>query len=189
MVLSTYVQKLLREKAGNQLSLPFQLELLAGEILASTGKSISVNTLKRLLGELPDVNTSTSTLNIIAEYLGFRDWNALEKVSENGNSQIAELDDTVFPSRLDVGTLFEITYEPRRRLLLKVGDDKRCIVEQYNGSKLAYGDVLSIAEVTVGSSLVVSVVERDGKQLGRYMGGIEGGVKSITFKHDDDVER
>lgn len=181
MVLNQYIQNLIRNKTGNHLTLSSQFELLSKDIFDVTGNVLSVNTLKRLFGRLADVSTSHTTLNIIAEYLGFENWEKLESVAENGNSCLCSLKDTVFPKDLDTGTRIEICYEPSRKLLLEITDDKHCRVISSAGGKLCEGDILYIAEITAGYSLIVSNVERGGQQLGRYVGGIEGGVKYIRI--------
>lgn len=180
MILNLYIRKLLKDKIGNQLTQSSQLEMLSSDIYHVTGERLSINTLKRLFGYLPDVNTSMTTLNIIAEYLGFDNWQSLYKVSENGNSQLNELDNTFIPDKMNEGTVFDVKYEPDRRLRLKVLSDGRCLVLESDGGKIISGDILSVAEITIGSTFVVSIVERGKQQLGRYVGGIEGGIKSVT---------
>src|SRR5574344_2159863 len=110
MVLNQYIQNLIRNKTGNHLTLSIQFELLSKDIFDVTGNVLSVNTLKRLFGRLADVSTSHTTLNIIAEYLGFENWEKLESVAENGNSCLCSLKDTVFPKDLDTGTRLENCY-------------------------------------------------------------------------------
>jgi hypothetical protein len=87
MILNRYIQKQIYDKMGLTLNLPSQFEQLSESIFKVTGKTLGVNTLKRLFGKLPDVHTSETTLNIIAEYLGFSDWESLKKISEEGNSK------------------------------------------------------------------------------------------------------
>ena len=49
-------------------------ELLAGDILDTTGESLGVNTLKRMFGRVNDDTKPTlKSLNIVARYLGHLD--------------------------------------------------------------------------------------------------------------------
>ncbi len=182
MILSSYIQDLIRNKVGNHLTLPSQFEILSKNIFEVTGNTLSVNTLKRLFGIQPCVKTSHTTLNIIAEYLGFKNWEQLNCVSEKGNSCISILENILFIKDIYKGATIEVCYEPARKLLLKVTDAAHCMVQSTNGGKLNEGDILTISEIAVGHSFFVSEVEREGHKLGQYIGGIEGGVKSIKIK-------
>jgi hypothetical protein len=181
MILNYNIRKLISEKAGIPLNMSSQFELLSASIFNVTRKTLGVNTLKRLWGILPNVNPSKTTLTIIAEYLGYNDWNTLIQVSENGNSKITGADNTIFPKRLFSGSTFELHYNPNRELQLQVRSDKRCYVEKSVGGKIHEGDILDISDITIGNPLYVSNVEREGKMIGTYQGGINGGVKSIVF--------
>jgi hypothetical protein len=181
MVLSSYIQKLIRNKVGNHLTLSSQFCELSKDIFEVTGKNLSVNTLKRLFGMQPYVRTSSTTLNILAEYLGFDNWEQLNCISENGNSCLCVLDKVVFIKDMDNSTTIEVLYEPARKLLLKVIDSEHCLILSANGGKLKDGDILAISEIAVDHSFFVSDVERGGHKLGQYIGGIEGGVKSIKI--------
>ena len=53
----------------------YDFEKLSANIQEATGMALSANTLKRVWGRLPyDSKPSTSTLNILAQYLEFADW-------------------------------------------------------------------------------------------------------------------
>src|SRR5574344_356832 len=181
MILSSYIQKLIQDKIGNELTSPQQFELLSKSIFDDTGKMLGVNTLKRLFGKIPDVQATVTTLNIIAEYLGFKDWDSLDVVAKNKNSKLGISENSLFPKDEDVDFTFKVSYEPSRELTMRVMPDKCCAVINSAGGKIKTGDVLDIAEVTIGSSLVVTRVMRDGVNLGKYIGGIEGGIESITI--------
>lgn len=182
MILNHYIQKQIYDKMGLTLNLPSQFEQLSESIFKVTGKTLGVNTLKRLFGKLPDVHTSETTLNIVAEYLGFSDWESLKKISEEGNSKIVQTNMTVYPKDMSEGKSFTLTYAPHRELQLMVKEDKRCLVTSSKGGKLHKGDILDIAEITVGYPFNVQRVERNGASIGAYKGGLEGGVEKIEPK-------
>lgn len=181
MVLNHIIQKLIRDKFGKSLTLTSHFALLSKSIFEETGETLAVNTLKRLFGKIDDVNASLATLNIIAQYLGFKDWEELNKASEGENSQLCEVQNIIFPKKMDENTKFEICYEPSRHLSLQVNHDKRCRVLAAAGGKIRKGDILDINEIALGNSLIINMVEREGKKLGKYIGGIERGVTSIRI--------
>ncbi|WP_031425420.1 hypothetical protein [Flavimarina sp. Hel_I_48] len=62
----------------------YDFEKLSNDILQVTGMKLSVNTLKRVWGRLNYNSTpSTTTLNILAQYLGFEDWRGFITKDEN----------------------------------------------------------------------------------------------------------
>ncbi|MCH4148380.1 MAG: hypothetical protein LKG25_07575 [Prevotella sp.] len=167
------------DKMGLTLNLSSQFEQLSDKIFETTGKTLGVNTLKRLFGKLPDVNTSDTTLNIIAEFLGYQNWKTLKKISENGNSKIDGIHTTIYLKDMMAGQSIKVNYEPNRELLLKVREDKRCLVTSAKGCKIHKGDILDLIDIVTDYPLTVHQVEREGAFIGSYIGGIEGGVKRI----------
>jgi hypothetical protein len=105
MVLNPYIQRLINNKIGFTLKSPAEFEQLSNNIFKTTGKILGVNTLKRLFGKLPDVNPSETTLNIIAEYLGYSNWDVLKKFSEDKNSILNGTLTAIYPKDLAVGTI------------------------------------------------------------------------------------
>ena len=62
----------------------YDFEKLSDEIFDVTGISLSISTLKRLFGKVSYNNLpSLSTLNTMARYVGFEDWNAFRRRSIN----------------------------------------------------------------------------------------------------------
>jgi hypothetical protein len=169
---------------GNPLTLSAHFDFLSQSIFSVTGEMLGVNTLKRLFGKLPDVNASPTTLTILAEYLGYKDWDTLEKIASNANSALQSLSRTTFLKDLAPGTRFRLTYAPNRKLHLEVLPDRRCLVLDREGAKVLPGDKLYIADITLGCALVANEVERDGVKIGRYEGGIDGGVQTVEIDED-----
>ncbi|PTN08777.1 hypothetical protein [Mangrovibacterium marinum] len=65
----------IRKKYGQQISAARDCQTLAESILESTGRQISVSTLKRFFGIIQSpFNPSKYTLNTLAIYLGFSNW-------------------------------------------------------------------------------------------------------------------
>ena len=78
MKFSLYVTDLLKQKSGRDFRLSGDCEYLAFDIESVTGEHIGVNTLKRLLGFIDDEREPRiSTLDVIARYLGFENWDVL----------------------------------------------------------------------------------------------------------------
>ncbi len=61
----------------------YDFEKLSDEIFDATGISLSISTLKRLFGKVTYNNLPTvNTLNTLARFVGFEDWNAFKRRGE-----------------------------------------------------------------------------------------------------------
>lgn len=178
MKLSPNIKHLLSEHCCRELTTPNDCTVLALDIESKTGEHIGINTIKRLLGFIDDERESrTTTLNIIAHYLGYDNWDALMLLdNKKGNSDFNEPQTELNAAQLKLGSMIEITYQPNRRLVIKtLGGNIFTVVESENG-KLHAGDTLSIDHIINGYPLLVSEVLRDGTSLGTFTAGIQQGI-------------
>ena len=180
MKFSPYTVNLLEQKCGKDIRLSGDCEYLALDIESVTGEHIGVNTLKRLLGFIDDErDPRTSTLDIIARYLGFENWQALQVYDDKSNSSFDSTADEIRVAGLAVGQHLLISYLPDRRLTIAYQGHSRFIVLSSENSKLLQGDTLLITHIVRGYPLLVSEVIRDGQSLGSFTAGKAQG---ISFK-------
>ena len=179
MILSSNIQKLLRERIACDLSRPSQFDALALDIEERTGERIGVNTLKRLFGLLTEVKPTEATLKVIARYLGYGSWALLCKSVEGKNSEIDGDIGAAYPPDMASGTHLTIRYEPQRRVALTVIPGGLCRVDEVSGGKLMAGDVLDVPMVIPGQPFIAKHLIRHGIDIGSYTGGIEGGVTNV----------
>ena len=179
MKLSNEIIAQMLDKAGLSINSPAVAERLADEIGKVTGDRLGVNTIKRLLGIYEDGrNPHRFTLDMVARYLDFDSYEALLKQSKNGNSEfITDKDLDVDSATLAVGTLVTITYQPAREIMLRYEGDEKYTVVRSTNSKLQKADICTISHLIKGQPLFASQVVRDQKDLGRFIGGEEGGIK------------
>ncbi|MBR4387940.1 MAG: hypothetical protein IKT00_02030 [Prevotella sp.] len=179
MILDPYIQKLIRERMACDLSRPSQFDALALDIEARTGERIGVNTLKRLFGLLPEVKPTESTFQTIARYLGYGSWRLLCKSAAGKNSEIDGDNGALYPPDLPANTRITVNYEPRRHVVLTTMSDGFCRVEEVSGGKLMVGDMLDVPMIVTSQPFIVRRLFRQGKDIGSYTGGIEGGITLI----------
>ncbi len=181
MVLDLHIQKLISEKNGFEMTNSLQFSLLSDEIFKSTQSRLSVNTLKRLYGMLPEVNTTSTTLDIIAKYLGYSSWKRLIAAGMDIHSSFNNDFLCVLPKEMEAGQCLTIAYEPDRIMKLKITQDYWCEVLSCTGGKICVGDLLDIPSLCIHAPLIVMEVVREGQSLGSYIGGKEGGVTEIIL--------
>lgn len=174
--------KRLQEKSGLALNQSSHFEVLAQAIFDLTGDRLGVNTIKRLFGfNIKKVVSRRSTLDILARYLDFTDFDTLllELGEESDISAFSPVE-SVESSRLPYGAHVKITYDPNRILKLKyLGNFKFCVEEAIGSKNLKEGDELIIAQIAVGHRLVASHVYRGGLDMGAYEAARSQGVKEI----------
>lgn len=177
MKFSPYIIELLREKSGHEIRLSRDCELLTLDVESVTGEHIGVNTMKRLLGFIADERTPrTSTLDIIARYLGYANWDALRLIDENCSNSAFDDRDEYLACYLEKGQQVIISYPPNRELTIEnLGDNHFRVVESEN-SKLQKGDVLTLTHIVRHYPLLVSEVIRDGQSLGAFTAGKAQGI-------------
>lgn len=168
-----------KENEGNSLTTT-DCQWLAGKI------GIGETTLKRMLGFTSDSGRSPhrSTLDIIARFLGYKDYSALAIDLELPEVVISDFEDrnSIETDTLNIGDTLELAYLPNRVFYLKYVGDSRFIIESVENSRnLLAGDIVKITHIEKGFPLYMPEVVRDGKNLGAYEAGKNGGLTSIEL--------
>lgn len=157
---------------------------LAQAINDSTGELIGETTLKRMFGFTndKDILPRRSTLEILARYLGYPDYEAMAIDLELSDVIISDfaLKNALESDTLKIGDTIEIKYLPNRILTLKYVGESRFIIEEIENSRnLMAGDILKITMFEKGFPVYMSEVIRNGKNLGAYEAAKNGGLTSI----------
>lgn len=182
MRLSQSIIEQLQRCCGHVLQIPADCEYLALDIESKTGIHIGATTLKRLLGFAADARSPhESTLNLIAQYLGFANWRELAKTDTEGNSGFDMTNEEIRSANLKIGSQVEIKYLPDRRIVLDyLGDNHYCVSLSEN-SKLSVGDKLEIYNFVLRHPLLALNVWRNNQPLGQFTAGRISGLSSIEI--------
>lgn len=174
----------LKEKVGLEMSKSSDFDALSQSITDSTSENLSVNTLKRLFGFKTDkVVPRLSTMDIIAQYLGYSDYESLIKeLGEDADISLFTPIDCLEVQELEKGTQIRVAYAPNRVFFLTYLGDYQFIVNDVEGSKnIRKGDLLTITQLAVGHRFVVSHVVRDDHDLGTYESAKFKGLKAVEI--------
>ncbi|MDE5566843.1 MAG: hypothetical protein K2J12_00225 [Muribaculaceae bacterium] len=172
------------EKVGLEMAKSSDFDALSQSITDSTSENLSVNTLKRLFGFKTDkVVPRLSTMDIIAQYLGYSDYESLIKeLGDDADISLFTPIDCLEVQELEKGTQIRVAYNPNRVFFLTYLGGYQFIVNDVEGSKnIRKGDLLTITQLAVGHRFVVSHVVRDGQDLGTYESAKFKGLKSIEI--------
>ena len=183
MININFLKSKIEEKFGESLLYSQQCEALSQAILDLTGENVSESTLKRIFGfSNRKVEPRKSTLDSIGRFLGYPNWEALED-EYKGSPSISDFMDVekVESKDLKSGTIITLTYHPDRKIDLEFINENKFLVKKSLNSKLQEGDLLTISQIFKDFELIVSHVERDGKDLGGYVAAKETGITSIEI--------
>ncbi|MEE0805124.1 MAG: hypothetical protein U0L77_06850 [Prevotellamassilia sp.] len=147
-----------------------EYEIVAEDIYTTLGDRLGINTLKRMFGKLNDNVTPTQTsLNIIARYLGYCDWDTYEESLINDSIHFSHYDETqgknldyVCTDNLNCGAYVEFCYEPDGRMRLRYIGNYRFVIMACTCNSLQIGDILEIRYFQNGCTLISHTVTRQG---------------------------
>lgn len=178
------ILKRIRDKVGLGMTRSADFDVLSQAIRDCTSENLGVNTLKRLFGFKTDkVVPRLSTMDIIAQYLGSKDYEALIKeLGEDADISLFTPVDCLEVQDLAKGSQIQVSYDPNRAFFLTYIGDFQFIVNEVEGSRnILKGDLLTITQLAVGHRFIVSHVVRDGVDLGAYESAKFKGLKSVEL--------
>lgn len=149
---------------------------------------LSETTMKRMLG-LVGIESKEryrtphpSTMEILAKWLGYNSYQDLLKDigEQNLSSEFATMD-SIDVSILQTGSRIRLTYNPSREIIMTYLGNYEFKVEDSKKGKLKEGDRLMVTHLIKGHELIALEVVRDGRKLGPFRGGKDGGLTSIKI--------
>lgn len=183
MPLDKEIKKKVEAKFGRDLKYSVDCKDLSDEIQKATKQRLSRSTLERLFGMVAkDVVPHRSTLDILAEYIGYPSYQHLAD-ELNLPTIISDFEsvEQLVTEDLEEGTQIEIRYEPDRLIVMSYLGNSFFIVNEIHGSKnIRKGDKLRITNFVLGYELLVADVVRNGESLGQYKAAKIGGLTSIN---------
>ena len=167
--------------------------ILAEDIFDATGESLGVNTLKRMFGRIQEVNNPTKkTLNIIARYLGYVDWNVYMTSLQQDAVHTFDIDELgrgqyqhIYVDGLSLGAVVDFRFEPNGRMRLVYIGDYRFRVLMSTSGVLVAGDILVIYSFEEGRRLSARKVVDNGNGStlqGVAIGCLNGGLSYLRVE-------
>lgn len=176
--LHPYHIELLSAKINEDVTTPAGATRLSFEISSAVGVRLGVNTIKRLVGVLPsDSKPRRTTLNAIANYLGYVDWLLLMHDTQHMHSSgFRTSRPGVDMTKVSIGADIEICWNPKRKIVIHHCGNGQYEVKVSENCKLQPGDLLSIWDLRLGSPFIADKVFRDEKPLGCYTAAEGAGI-------------
>lgn len=178
----TLLRQRVQESSDHPIATSNDFIFLSGEIQGRLKETLSVSTLKRLWGYVDGYTTvRTSTLDILARFVGFPDWETFVSdycEVESVQSSRRVTTPSLLADELGVGDRVEICWNPNRRCLLTYQGDKLFQVAESENAKLKAGDLFRCDRFTPNEPLYVYRVGEDGSTELFVMGN-KGGLTKV----------
>ena len=173
----------LEQRVGQQLQSPADFQLLIQQIWEKNHAVLSLSTIKRLWGYV-DSNGAPrlSTLNMLAQFLGFTDWNAyLVALEQRGGSESAMFTgEGIQTSDLQAGDRIAVAWQPNRQCIFRYLGDNQFVVEESKNAKLQRGTIFSAARFMIAQPMYLdNILLADGTRIS-YVAGKRNGLISVT---------
>lgn len=158
-------------------------EALANAIAGQIGASnrLSPTTLMRLWGYVNEhTKTRISTLNILAQYVGYIDFDSFEKSLKKSGRNVQSgilAGHTLRSSTLSVGDLIEIRWNPDRVIAIRFLGKSRFFVVRSENSKLQVGDTFECPFFVQNEPLFIDHLKHNNQQLSSYVCGRDDGIQ------------
>ena len=169
---------------------PYDFEFLAGVIWERLHENLSPTTLKRLWGYIDGADTTRrTTLCLLAQFLGFADWEAYQ-ASLAMRTDIESEDfegEGVHINDLQKGDRVEVTWLPNRRCAFRYEGDAHFTVVEAENAKLQVGDTFDAACFIIGKPMYLdnlkSQMSNDKLQMTNvsYVAGSKNGLNTVEI--------
>lgn len=173
----------LEQRVGQQLQSPADFQLLIQQIWEKNHAVLSLSTIKRLWGYVESNGAPRlSTLNTLAQFLGFTDWNAyLVALEQRGGTESAIFTgECIQTADLQAGDRIAVAWQPNRQCTFRYIGDNQFIVEESKNAKLQRGTIFSAARFMIGHPMYLdNILLADGTRTS-YVAGKRNGLTSVT---------
>jgi hypothetical protein len=181
-IIPSAVRKELEKKYGQALRYPKDCAALSEAIFGTCRRRISESTLKRLLGFVNGIKEPRQyTLDIIANYLGYENYQILYSSLEIPVSSEFQIPFCVIAETLIPETMLSFSYTPDRQLTVKYLGNQMFEVKSSLNSGLKEGDTFRAVQFIQDYPLYLPEVIREKISLGPFTAGKSGGIKQLRI--------
>lgn len=168
---------------GQQLQSPADFQLLLQQIWEKQHAVLSLSTIKRLWGYVASNGTPRlSTLNTMAQFLGFADWNAyLVALEQRGGIESALCTgEGIQTADLQAEDRIVVAWQPNRQCTFRYLGENQFVIEDSTNAKLQQGTTFSAARFMIGQPMYLdNILLADGTHTS-YVAGKRNGLTSVT---------
>ena len=168
---------------GQALLSPSDFHGLIQQIWNQQRAILSLSTIKRLWGYVESNGTPRlSTLNTLAQFLGFADWNAyLVALEQRGGIESALCTGKgIQTADLQAEDRIVVAWQPNRQCTFRYLGDNQFVVEDSTNAKLQQGITFSAARFMIGQPMYLDNILLADNTCTSYVAGKRHGLTSVT---------
>lgn len=181
----TLLRLLVEKSAGHTVATSNDFIFLSGEIQGRLKETLSASTLKRLWGYVDGyASVRRSTLNILARFTGFPDWETFVSdycEVESVQSSHRVVRKSLYVKDLNIGARVRIAWNPNRHCMLTYLGDNLFEVSESVNAKLKAGARFLCQRFTLNQPLYVDVLDNEGRTELFVMGNKGGLTKLLLY--------
>lgn len=172
----------IEQQVGQHLQSPADFQLLIQQIWEKQHAVLSLSTIKRLWGYVEsNGEPRLSTLNTLAKFLNFADWNAyLVAIEQRGGTESAMFTgEGIQTADLQAGDKVVVAWQPNRQCTFRYLGDNQFVVDSSKNAKLQQGTTFSAVRFMIGQPMYLdNIILADGTRTS-YVAGKLNGLTSV----------
>lgn len=174
--------RLVESKLGRPLAAPVDFSLLSLEIEKTLNETISISTIKRLVGYVNDEHRpSVTTLNLLSRYVGFKNWQTLQLHLDDTTSGSLN-EDIIQSSNLSIGDELEMEWLPDRYCHVKfMGNNQFEVIDVKGSRHLQVGDTFETLVLCLGQPVMGTNHMHGNEQRPIYIIGRRHGLSALRI--------
>lgn len=187
-----YLLDEVEKRYGRKLLSSGDFEALSVVIEHESGEILSASTLKRLWGYVTLKPTPRiSTLNVLARYIGKRDFTAFRQSIQNDRYYVSRFfsTKTAYTSDLQEGAELIIGWAPNRVVRLRYEGNGSFVVLKSENSKLEAGDRFDADSFMIGYPLYIPRILRRDKYTLSYIAGTKDGLNRLEIVDKEEKDQ
>ena len=173
------------ESVNRTMTSKSDFHFLSEEIQKRLKQNLSESTLKRIWGYVNGYETTrTSTLDILAKFVGFPDWETfVSDYCEVGSVQSSHRisSETIAAEDLPVHAKIELGWNPNRQCLIEHLGDGNFVVLESENAKLKAGDTFHCERFTMNMICLLDNAVLNGEEPGLFKIAGKGGLTRLQL--------
>lgn len=176
-----HLSRLVEKTFGSEVKSPKDFNRLSESIFERTGVLISATTLKRIWGYLSEpVTPRLSTLDVLARYLGWKDWTEFQQNENPGiESGMVGSEHIDVLRQLKWGEVIRLVWQPSRVCDVKYVGAGKFQVIRAEGTKLSVGDTFTCHLIVDSEPLYLDNLVHNGIPSATYVCGRHHGIRFL----------
>lgn len=182
------LRQAIEKVSGITVHTPSDYERLSNLIFSQQHTTVSASTLKRLWGYAgQDTRPRVFTLDVLARFVGYKDFNAFETAAGHGMQQQSQLflTNALTADRLAEGDRLLLTWHPDRRCVIEYLGSGQFRVTEAQNTKLSVGDTFECHLFINHEPLYIDRLIHNGLPPMSYVAGRIDGVVAKRLPAND----